>query len=495
MSRRTRSSRLRRLDRLRRRVAHAVRAARECLGGRPSSSSINAATQSTRRELFNLAAPIAGAMAGEVVLGLVDTKLVSALGASALGGVGLGTTVLFLWYAIVFGVLRGVKVRAAFAVGEGRPVDATRYAHAGLVIGGVMGLVPFFVGRNPDFVLRLLGADAELRAPAVEFLRAITWGAPATCALNALIQYRQAIGDARTPMIVGLAGNVFNGVVGWALIYGHLGLPALGVAGSGYATALTENLELAWMVALFVRDSRGPAQIGFGLACREIASLGVPTGLHFGAELLAFTMFTAILGSLGAHEIAAHQIALVTIRASFLPGAAVAEAASVLVGRALGKRSLAEADRVTHAALALAMTFMAACGVVFGVAGGPLASLFTSEADVARITTRLLVVAAIFQLLDAANMVLRGALRGAKDVRFVAMLGVTVVWICVPGSAWLLGKHAGLGAVGGWLGFVFETTLGASVLYLRYRRGSWRAAYEAPSAQPEHVAAHVLPAA
>src|SRR4030095_2259054 len=141
--------------------------------------------------------------------------------------------------------------------------------------------------------------------------------------------------------------------------------------------------------------------------------------------LLAFTMFTAILGSLGSREIAAHQIALSTIRASFLPGLAVGEAASVLVGSTLGRRSLEEADRVTSAALITAMSFMAGCGVVFGLFGHGLGRAFTDDEAVVAIVRNLLVVAAVFQLLDAANIVLRSALRGAKDVRFVAIIGVT----------------------------------------------------------------------
>jgi MATE family multidrug resistance protein len=476
-------SRLRILTRLKRRVAHELGKLPSWLGGRPRNAGIiDTPAQRTRRDLVGLAGPIAGAMAGEVVLGLVDTKLVSGLGASALGGVGLGMTVLFLWYAIVFGVLRGVKVRASFAIGEQRPFDALRYAQAGLLIGALMGLVPFVLARDPRPILSLLGASPELTAPAVEFLRAVTWGSPATCALAALIQHRQAIGDARTPMFVGVTGNVVNGVLGYGLIYGRFGLPALGVAGSGFATAAAEYLELAWMLAIFARDGRiagslRAAMLPLRRALRDVATIGIPTGAHFGAELLAFTAFTAILGSLGPEEIAAHQIALVTIRASFLPGHAVAEAASVLVGQSLGRRSLAEADRVTSSALVLAMTFMAGCGVIFGVFGEALARAFSSDAGVIRITTKLLLVAAVFQLLDAANMVLRGALRGARDVRFVAVLGVSIVWVCVPGAALLLGKYAGLGALGGWLGFIFETPLGASLLFVRYRRGSWRLAY------------------
>ena len=212
-----------------------------------------------------------------------------------------------------------------------------------------------------------------------------------------------------------------------------------------------------------------------------MGAVGVPTGAQFGAEMLAFTTFTALLGSLGADEIAAHQVALATIRASFLPGVAVAEAASVLVGRALGRGSLREADRVVVAALQLAGAFMALCGVVFAVAGGAIVRVFTDDAAVVDLARALLVVAAVFQLLDAFNIVLRGALRGARDARVVALLGVVIVWTCVPGAAWLLGQRMGLGALGGWYGFVAETLLGTVAFGWRWRFGAWRRRYDTPA--------------
>jgi MATE family multidrug resistance protein len=212
-------------------------------------------------------------------------------------------------------------------------------------------------------------------------------------------------------------------------------------------------------------------------AARGVAELGVPLGLQFFAETLAFATFTAVLGSIGEDEIAAHQIALNVIRVSFLPGVAVAEAASVLVGQALGARSLRQADATVKSALGLAVGFMALCGAAFALFGGAVAELFSRDPAVTAITRRLLLVAALFQVLDAVNIVLRGSLRGAKDVRVVAFRGIAIIWTCVPTSAYLLGKHMGLGALGGWLGFIGETTLSAALFWLRWKNRGWRAQY------------------
>jgi len=468
-------------NRLKRRVAHALRRFTRGAAGRPHGDGL---LGRTTRQLVTLAWPIMTAMAGETLMGLVDTKLVGGLGPAALGGVGVAMTIVFLGYMVVFGVMRGVKVCVAHAVGEGRGHQGVRYAQAGVALGLVWGLAFGLATRDAGPLFRMLGIDASLVPHARAFLAAFTLGAPGSAVVSALTQHRQAAGDARTPMVVGLSGNVVNALLGWALIYGHLGLPALGVRGSAYATATAEWLEALAMVALLVRDvrreggyARARAQLPLGKALREVSALGVPTGLQFGSEMLAFTLFTALLGSMGAEQIAAHQIALATVRTSFLPGAAVAEAGSVLVGQALGRKCVAEADRATRAALVVAVGFMSLCGVVFAVAGGVIVHAFTDEPEVARVARTLLWIAVGFQVLDATSMVLRGALRGARDVRVPAVIGIGVVWTCVPTAAFLLGRLAGWGSVGGWCGFVAETTLGALFFGLRWRRGSWRRQY------------------
>lgn len=454
------------------------RSARVLTGRRPENVS-GSFLSPTVREVVTLAWPIAVAMLGETAMGIVDTKLVGALGAEALGGVGVAAMFMFLCYSLVSGTMRGVKVRAAWALGEGRRGEAIRYAQAGAVIAFTSGLVIWVVGRDISWAVRALGVDRALVEPAREFFAARTILAPATCLVFALNQWRQGVGDTRTTMRLGVLANVINAALAWALIHGHAGLPRLGVRGAGYATATAELLQCLALASILVRESRAATgakrpETSLKRALGEVASLGLPTGLQFGAEMLAFTAFTAILGGLGAREIAAHQVALAIIRVSFLPGVAVSEAGSVLVGKALGANDLRRADRVTRAALKIATSFMALCGLGFAFGGALLARGFTADAGVIEVVRRLLLVGALFQVLDAVHIVLRGALRAARDVRAIALLGISIVWVCMPGAAWLFGARLGLGAVGGWFGFVGETTLGAAALWWRWKHGAWR---------------------
>jgi multidrug resistance protein, MATE family len=447
-------------------------------GERPDVGAVQA-----RREVIELAWPTAVAMLSDTAMGLIDTKLVAGLGSAALGGVGIATTIMWLNYSIVFGLMRGVKVRTSHAVGEGRRQDGLAYARAGLFLAFLCGTFIFALSRDATWLFVRLGIDPATIPYARDFLAARTWGAVSICVISAFVQYRQGLGDSRNPMIAGILANVVNAALAWALIYGHFGLPALGVRGAGYGTAIAETVEAIFLGWIVLRDRPAVVSlIPMKAAVREVSSLGVPTGLQFGMEMLAFTAFTAILGGLGTHEIAAHQIALTVIRTSFLPGVAVAEAASVLVGKSLGERDLDKADLVTRQSILLAAGFMTICGVVFALFGGVIAAQFSGEVDVLRVVRRLLLVAAVFQLFDGITIVLRGCLRGAKDVRVVMIIGIGVAWVCIPGAAYVFGKALGWGAVGGWLGFVFETTIASTLFWLRWTRGSWRANYASQAA-------------
>ncbi len=134
---------------------------------------------------------------------------------------------------------------------------------------------------------------------------------------------------------------------------------------------------------------------------------------------------------------------------------------------------------------------MASCGVVFALFGHVIAQAFTSDAAVVAIARRLLLAAALFQVLDAFNVVLRGSLRGAEDVRVPAFLGIAIIWTCVPTAAFFLGKLAGWGALGGWCGFLAETTFATILFGRRWSRGGWRRKYDHDEVEPVELGAAV----
>jgi len=174
---------------------------------------------------------------------------------------------------------------------------------------------------------------------------------------------------------------------------------------------------------------------------------------------------------------AAHQMVLHLVNVSFLPAHALAEAAAVLVGQAIGANHDALVPRVARRALLLGASYASLCLLAYAVAGGMIAHAMASgDAALAARATMLVHVSLAFLVADAANVIARGVLRGASDVRYAAVIGIATSWLTTPPLTWLLGIACGLGAVGGWIGLAIEIVVGAGLFWLRVIRGGWRPA-------------------
>ena len=424
------------------------------------------------RQVLALAWPITLAMFGETAIGLVDTKLVSGLGPTALAAVGVGNSLYMLVFVTVLGFMRAVKVSTSYAVGAGHAASTGRTAEVGAILGALMGLAGALVLQGGGVLLPAIGIRHEVVGPASQFLAVRALGLPASCAVAALLEHRQGLGQAWGVTATLVMGNVVNAVAAYALIHGVAGLPALGVRGAGIGASLSDLVQViiatSWLVWQGARGlwRRAP----FMGVARELAALGLPTALHFGCEFLALVAFTSVLGSLAEAEIAANQVAVAINRTAFLPGIAFGEATCVLVGQALGRGDPAACRASVRAALVLALAFMAACALTFLLLGSVLADAFSTTPTVRATVIRLLRVAALFQLLDAVDVVMRGALRGARDVRWAATVGIITLWAFVPTSAVVLGRWANMGVLGGWMGFLVATALSAVLFTRRWRR-------------------------
>jgi MATE family multidrug resistance protein len=434
-------------------------------------------SRSPARELIRLAWPITVSTLSYSAMTLAGTVLVAAVGKDELAGVGLAGVVAFSLLCFGMGMLRGVKTVVAQALGGGRADRVDDFLGAGLVFAVAMGLFATAAAWAIAPFIAQLCKSPRAGAFAVEYLRIRVLAAPALLVYCALRETRYGEGDAQTPMRAAIVGNVLNIAVACLLIFGF----GLGVMGAALATVIGECAQLAvlaWPMRarlLRVRWKRDAA----GVVWRQ----GAPTGFQFIMEVGSFLLLTATIAQMGSADGAAHQMVLQIVKVSFLPAHAIAEAASVLVGQAVGAGRYELVRRVAGRALAVGAAYSALCLVVLVFAGGGIVTAMSNgDQALAATATTLVHVALAFLVADAANVIARGVLRGAGDVRFPALIGVITAWTFTPPLAWLLGIRAGLGAAGGWIGLAAEIILGAGVFWWRVSRGSWRAAAEASRA-------------
>ncbi|MCB9601413.1 MAG: MATE family efflux transporter [Sandaracinus sp.] len=423
-------------------------------------------------ELLRLTWPIAVSMISYAVMTLADTLFVGRIGPAAIAGVGLGGVAAFTTICFVIGMLRGTKVLVSQAMGADRSRDAERHAGAGLALGVGLGAVAGVVGLGVAELLPSVAATVESGAAARTYLSVRMLGTPIVMAYVALREVRYGRGDSRRPMVASVVGNLANVALDALFVL----VLEWGVAGAAWATVIGQSVELGLLAGL--GGARGLA-MPRARELRALWRIGVPTGVQFFLEVGAFALLATLLAALDEREMAAHQIALQVLHFAFLPVFAVGEAASVLVGQAVGADRFELIRGVTRAAVRTALSYAAFCVVVLVAGGRSIVSAFTDDPRLAGVATTLLFVAAIFQLADAMNMVARSVLRGSGDVRWPAVVGVVTAWASLPPLTWLLGYQLGLGALGGWLALCVEVVAGAVLLWHRLLRGSWRDAAEA----------------
>lgn len=420
------------------------------------------------RELVRLAWPITVSMLSFGAMTLVDTLFVGRLGSAALAGVGLGGVLSFALICFSIGLLRGAKVLVSQAVGAGLRDRLGALLGAALALALGLGALTVVLGVIAASLVPMLAATAAAGRAASAYLSVRTLGAPVVLALVALREHRYGEGDTRTPMIATLVANATNITLDALFIYGW----GWGVEGSAWATILAQALELATLVAL----TRGalPRPTWSPSAMRSMLRVGVPSGLQFLLEVGSFAALTTIVSLLGEVEVAAHQIALQLTHISFLPALALGEASSVMAGQAVGGNEDGLVMRVAKSATLAAAAYMGAWSFAMIALGEYLVAPFTDDPTLIATTTRLLVVAACFQLADGAVTIARGVLRGTGDIRVPALYGIVTAWVCTPPLAYLLGAVAGLGALGGWIGLCAEIVVLCVLCWGRLLRGSWR---------------------
>ena len=421
--------------------------------------------------LLRLAWPIVISMLSASAMTLVDTLMVSRLGSWALAGVGLGGITSFILICLPMGILGGVKILSSQAIGAGRRHVVKTYLCAGLVLAFGMAAVACVASLFVAELLPSVSATVETGEAARTYLRIGALGALPYLVRIAVEQTRLAIGDSKSPMRVNVFSNICNVIANYVFIF----VLDLGVAGAAYGTLLA-NIIGAVAILLVQRSDGFDFQ---GLRAHYLGGvwrLGLPTGIQFALEMGSFATMVVMLTNLSELDGAANQIAIQVLHFGFLPCMAIGQAASVMAGQAIGagRRDLVHA--VARHALVPTIAYSILASLAFLTLGPWIASNFTDDPDLLELSTRLLYVAAIFQIADGINIVSRSVLQGTGDVRFCAWVGISLSWMMTPPLTWLLAYHYGMGALGGWIALCADVFLVTGIFYARMVGTRWYAA-------------------
>jgi len=428
--------------------------------------------------MFALAFPVVIAELGWMTMGMVDTLMVGRLGPEAIGAVGLGSALFIAIGIFAMGMLLGLDTLVSQSFGAGRLDECHRWLIHGVALSVLLTipttLLLFWVsanldrwGMNPD-VLRLMRP----------YLDAIAWSTLPLLVYFALRRYLQGLGVVRPIMITLIVANLMNLAGNWLLIYGNLGAPALGVAGSAWATVLARITMAASLFVVIVRRERHrhPGLMDTPLSIeaarlRQLVALGAPAAGQLTLEVGVFAMASALAGRMLPASLAAHQIALNLAGFTYMVPLGVASAGAVRVGQAIGRRDAAGAARAGWTALLFGVVFMSVAAIAFVAIPRPLIGAFTTDTRVLEIGIALLAVAAVFQLFDGLQAVGTGVLRGLGETRLPMLWNLAGHWFIGLPIAYLLAFHFGFGVIGLWWGLSSGLIIcGVALLVVWWRR-------------------------
>ncbi len=426
------------------------------------------------RSLLALALPIVVVQVGSMAMGVVDSIMVGRLSAAALAGVALGNIYFFACVVFAMGVLLALDPVISQAVGAHDEPAVERGLQRGVLLALVLSIPASLVLLTVGPVLGALGQPAGVVPLAARYVVRELPGVFPFLAFVVLRQTLQALGRVRDIVVAIVVGNVVNLALNWVLIFGHLGSPALGVAGSAWATTASRwmmlgvLLTLAWPALGHRLRARHPEVLAMA-PLRRMVVIGAPIGGQMQLEFGVFGVVALLMGRFGTVPVAAHQIALNLASFTFMVPLGVAQAGAVLVGRAVGRGDATGARAATRAALVTGVGFMTLTAVLFLAVPAALASVYSADPAVVALAAALIPVAGVFQVFDGTQVVASGVLRGMGDTAVPLAINLLGFWIVGLPISIALGFRSTLGPVGLWWGLVAGLVVVGLLLLARVR--------------------------
>jgi multidrug resistance protein, MATE family len=417
-----------------------------------------------------------------VLINSTDVFLLARLGPDALAASALGTGIFFAMLLIGIGVV--VAGSPLMAAELGRRANSVRDVRrtfrqtmwAATAISIPIWILLWFTGD----ILAWAGQPDRLAQDTGQFMRAIMWLLWPQLGIVALRSFMAALELPRWTMVAGFAAVIVNAVLNYGLIFGHFGLPRLELVGAGIGSTLTGLFQFLFLAIIAVRHPKFRRYHLFGRWWRSdwprfatIWKLGLPIGLHMGFEAMVFAAAIFLMGYISIAAAAAHAVAIQIASMTFMVPMGLGQAATVRVGLGYGRRDTEAIRLAGWTAYALGVGFMTLMAILIWVIPGTLAGFFLDpelqgNAEVLRLAISFLIIAAVFQIVDGAQVVGTGMLRGLQDTTWPMLFAAFGYWVVGIGFGCWLAFYRGFDGVGIWIGLALGLGIVAALVLARW---------------------------
>jgi MATE family multidrug resistance protein len=431
---------------------------------------------------FNLAYPVMLSQLGQVMVGVADSMMVGQIGKESLAGASLGNSIFVLFLTFGIGISYGITPLVAKADGEGDAKEIMNLLKHGFVINVIISILLLSLLIVTSFIFPYLNQPEQVVVLAIPYFIIISVSILPFMVFQTVRQFAEGLSLTRQAMIVTVSGNILNILFNYVLIFGKLGFPSYGLFGAGIAT-LVARIIMALMMIFFVYYHPRFKQFWIYFeklnlqryTFRRILSIGLPSGFQFIFEVGAFSVAAVMVGWLGATALAAHQIAISLASITYMMATGIATATTIRVGNQLGRKNIRVMRNVGYTGLMMGATFMGISALILIGFNHYLPILYIDDREVIKLSSELILIAAVFQISDGLQVVGLGALRGMADVKVPTLITLLAYWILALPIGYLLGIFWDLGAHGIWIGLLLGLTVTAALLIIRFYRISSKA--------------------
>jgi len=430
-----------------------------------------------RREINSLAWPIIGSTVLIRGVGIADVIILGHTGKEALAAIGLGQQITFLGMALAYSLSIGVNVMVSYFTGSKENDNRTSIANSSMWLSVVVGLVMILLGESLSRpIAAFMGAEGQVLEFTWQYLRLIWFFYTFRILVYVLTAIFQGSGDSRTPMYVVSFTNVVHIALAYIMVYGKLGLPAIGIKGAAWATVASDFLGALLLFIIAIK--RGLIKFNAGWASRKFLirlwDISLPVLGERALVSTAIMLFNAILLHYSVAAYAATQIVINIEAFSFLPGMAYMQTAQIMVGQNLGAKKLEQAVQSGYQSVQIALGIMSIFGLTFLIFPSIWVSIFTNDPDVVPLGIYVCRMAAVLQPVLAMTMVFGGALRGAGETRWVMYITFIGAWMVRLVLATVFAYILKLEVYYVWWTMFIDWTARAMLALWRFRKGGWK---------------------
>ena len=433
---------------------------------------------------WKLSAPVIMGMLGHTFVGLVDNIMVGQLGSAELAAVSLGNSFFFVAMSLGIGFSTAITPLVAEADSENNFKKGKSAFKHGLFLCIVLSLLLFWMILLAKPLMYLMEQPEEVVLLTMPYLDIIAISLIPLIIFQGFKQFSDGLSLTKHAMYATIVGNLINIGLNYILIFGKLGFPEMGIVGAGVGTLVSRLAMIAIIWTLLKNDKKASAFVTHirlfildSTMLKKIINLGLPSAMQMFFEVAIFTSAIWLSGLLGKNAQAANQIALNLSSMTFMIAMGLSVTAMIRVGNQKGLRNYVELQRIAKSIFLMGIMFASVFALLFLIFHDIFPALYldlddvnnySDNQEVVSIASKLLLVAALFQISDSAQVIFLGALRGLQDVKIPTVLTFIAYWMIGFPTSYFLGKETAYGSTGVWIGLLVGLASASIFLYLRF---------------------------